>query len=134
MSDLERLLRESLADEAGRAPAATLLVDEVRASLGRPRHPSRHVLAAAVGGLMAAAVAAAVVAGQRPAPVSPARSGGATTQMLQGSSAALHPTTTAQAPSVTTTIWGTSGAAVTSQVITGPASTDPVTVTVTGAP
>jgi hypothetical protein len=134
MSDLERLLRQSLADEAGRAPTATLLVDEVRASLERPRHPSRRVLVAAVAGLVAAAAAAAVIVGQRPAPVSPARPGGATTQVLHGSSAAPHPTTTAQTPRVTTTIWGTSGAAVTSQVVTGPASTDPVTVTVTGAP
>ncbi|HET7801561.1 MAG TPA: hypothetical protein VFL38_14150 [Humibacillus xanthopallidus] len=133
MSDVERLLRQTLDDEAGRAPSAGRLVDDLRPRLETTAHPWRRPALAVSGiALVAAAVSAALLVGQRPVPVSPAGPGSATTQVPR-TSPEVPSSTGAPTPAslVTTTIYGTSGAVITSRVVTGPLQTDPVTVTIT---
>ncbi|GAA2161535.1 hypothetical protein FHX52_3366 [Humibacillus xanthopallidus] len=133
MNDVERLLRQTLDDEAGRAPSASRLVDDLRPRLETAGHPWRRPALAATGiALVAAAVAAALLVGQRPVPVSPSGPGSATTQVPRASPEVPTSTSaTTPASSVTTTIYGTSGSVVTSRVVTGPLQTEPVTVTIT---
>lgn len=132
MSDLEILLRRTLSDAAGQAPSAAGLVDDVRTRLEARAQPWRGpLLAVAAAVVLIAAVAAAVLVGRAPQPV-PARPVDVSTTAVTTTGPSRLPST---APSpVATTIYGTSGSAVTSSIVTGPLPTDPVTVTVTGAP
>lgn len=133
MRDVEHLLRQTLDDEAGRAPSAGRLVDDLRPRLETPGQPwLRPAIAVSGIALVAAAVSAAVLVGQRPATVSPSGPGPATTQVPRTSPGVPSSTrATTPSPSMTTTIYGTSGAVVTSRVVIGPLQTDPVTVTIT---